>query len=209
MDNIKSFYAVSAYTGRRVGLWGLMEPGMRTALKSRQKAILPSPVLFMVFHFSGFHFLYRPLHLRQAVLDFLAQCQLLSGRPDFPVDLGQLLIQLGLFRCDPLQGNAALLQNSAGLHVSRKLRFPSDVDVVQDILKAEDNERLYSAITKLEPRQQKLIQQVFFEERGYTDIARSEGLDESAIRHATTRALKKLKNFLEKPSESGHPVAYL
>lgn len=90
--------------------------------------------------------------------------------------------------------------------------FPSDVDVVQDILKAEDDERLYSAITKLEPRQQKLIQQVFFEERGYADIARSEGLDESAIRHATTRALKKLKNFknfLEKPSESGHPVAYL
>lgn len=87
--------------------------------------------------------------------------------------------------------------------------FPSDVDVVQDILKAEDDERLYSAITKLEPHQQKLIQQVFFEECGYTDIARSEGLDESAIRHATTRALKKLKIFLEKPSESGHPVAYL
>ena len=74
--------------------------------------------------------------------------------------------------------------------------FPSDVDVLRDILKAEDDERLYSAIVKLEPRQQKLIRQVFFEKRGYTDIARSEGLDESAVRHATTRTLKKLKKFL-------------
>ena len=74
--------------------------------------------------------------------------------------------------------------------------FPSDVDVLRDILKAEDAERLHSAIAKLEPRQQRLIRQVFFEGRGYTDIARSEVLDESAVRHATTRALKKLKKFL-------------
>jgi RNA polymerase sigma factor (sigma-70 family) len=74
--------------------------------------------------------------------------------------------------------------------------FPSDVDVLRDILKAEDDERLHNAIAKLEPRQQKLIWQMFFEERGYTDIARAEGLDESAVRHATTRALKKLKKFL-------------
>lgn len=74
--------------------------------------------------------------------------------------------------------------------------FPSDVDVLRDILKAEDAERLHRAIAKLEPRQQKLIRQVFFEGRGYTDIARSEGLDESAVRHATTRALKKLKKLL-------------
>ena len=74
--------------------------------------------------------------------------------------------------------------------------FPSDVDVLRDILKAEDDERLCRAITKLEPRQKKLIRQVFFERRGYTDIARTEGRDESAIRHATTRALKKLKKLL-------------
>ena len=74
--------------------------------------------------------------------------------------------------------------------------FPSDVDVLRDILKAEDAERLHRAIAKLEPRQQKLIRQVFFEGCGYTDIARTEGLDESTVRHATTRALKKLKKFL-------------
>ena len=74
--------------------------------------------------------------------------------------------------------------------------FPSDVDVLRDILKAENDKRLHNAIAKLEPRQQKLIRQVFFEGRGYTDIARAEGLDESAVRHATTRALKKLKKFL-------------
>ena len=74
--------------------------------------------------------------------------------------------------------------------------FPSDVDVLRDILKAENDKRLHNAIAKLEPRQQKLIRQVFFEGRGYTDIARAEGLDESAVRHATTRALKKLKKLL-------------
>ncbi len=41
--------------------------------------------------------------------------------------------------------------------------FPSDVDVLRDILKAEDDERLHNAIAKLEPRQQKLIWQMFFE----------------------------------------------
>ena len=59
--------------------------------------------------------------------------------------------------------------------------FPSDVDVLRDILRAEDAERLYSAIAKLEPRQQKLIRQVFFEGCGYTDIARTEGLDEKVF----------------------------
>ena len=61
----------------------------------------------------------------------------------------------------------------------------------------KDDERLYSAITKLEPHQQKLIRQMFFEGRSYTDIARSEGLDESAVRHATTRTLKVEKIFVK------------
>lgn len=74
--------------------------------------------------------------------------------------------------------------------------LPSDVDVLRDILEAEDKERLYSAIAKLEQRQQKLIRQVFFEGHSYTDIARAEGIDESAVRHATTRAMKKMKKFL-------------
>lgn len=51
--------------------------------------------------------------------------------------------------------------------------FPSDEDVLRDIPKSVDDERPYSAITKLEMRQQKLIRQVFFEGRGYTDIARA------------------------------------
>lgn len=74
--------------------------------------------------------------------------------------------------------------------------LPSNEDVVRDIIQAENDERLHTAIAKLNPRQQKLIRQVFFEGRGYTDIARAEGLDESTVRHATTRALKKLKKFL-------------
>lgn len=85
----------------------------------------------------------------------------------------------------------------------------SSVDVSCEVEAAENRERLYAAIAKLEPRQQKLVCQVYFEGRGYTEIAREEGCDESAIRHAVTRALKKLKKFCDAPSESCLPLAYL
>ena len=74
--------------------------------------------------------------------------------------------------------------------------FPSDVDVLRDILKAEDAERLHSAIAKLEPRQQKLIRQVYFEGRTFTSIAQEEGVDRTAVSKATQRAIRKLKKFL-------------
>ncbi len=74
--------------------------------------------------------------------------------------------------------------------------LPSDVDVLGEIVAAYDRKQLYSAIAQLEPRQQKLIRQVYFEGRGYTELAREEGCDESAIRHAVARAVKKIKKFL-------------
>ena len=74
--------------------------------------------------------------------------------------------------------------------------FPSDVDVLRDILKAEDAERLHSAIAKLEPRQQRLIRQVYFEGRTFTSIAQEKGVDRTAVSKATKRAIRKLKKFL-------------
>lgn len=74
--------------------------------------------------------------------------------------------------------------------------LPSDDDVLGEILEAEDRGRLHAAISKLDTRQQKLVRQVYFEGRGYTEIAREEGCDESAIRHAVSRAVKKLKKIL-------------
>ena len=74
--------------------------------------------------------------------------------------------------------------------------IPADENMEQTLIDAEEKERLTEAITRLEPRQQRLIQQVFFEGRKYTDIAREEGIDRSAASHAMQRAINKLKNFL-------------
>ena len=74
--------------------------------------------------------------------------------------------------------------------------FPADDDVEAEVATKDEYRRLYAAIAQLSPRQQYLIQQVFIEGRKYTDIAREEGVDRTAISHATDRALKKLKKFL-------------
>ncbi len=74
--------------------------------------------------------------------------------------------------------------------------LPSDSDVLAEVLDNEKHQQVETAISKLNPRQQMLIRQVFFEGRGYTSIACNEGLDESAVRHAVERALKKLKKIL-------------
>ena len=74
--------------------------------------------------------------------------------------------------------------------------FPSDDDVETEVATKDEYRRLYAAIAQLSPRQQYLIQQVFIEGRKYTDIAREEGVDCTAISHATDRAIKKLKKII-------------
>ena len=74
--------------------------------------------------------------------------------------------------------------------------FPSDDNVEAEVAVKDENRRLHAAIAKLSPRQQYLIRQVYFEGRKYTDIGREEGVDRTAISHATDRALKRLKKFL-------------
>lgn len=74
--------------------------------------------------------------------------------------------------------------------------FPSDEDVVRDILAAEERRHLQESIGRLEPRQQKLIHQIYFEGRTFTSIAQEEGVDRTAVSKATKRAIHKLKKFL-------------
>ena len=56
--------------------------------------------------------------------------------------------------------------------------------------------KLPSAIASLLPRQRRLINQVFVERKTYVAIAREDGVDESAVRKAVGRALKKLEKLL-------------
>ena len=69
-------------------------------------------------------------------------------------------------------------------------------DVEDALLISEDNKKLYAAIKKLEPRQQYLIEQVYFLGRKQVDLAAEEGVSHVAITYALQRAVKKIKKFL-------------
>lgn len=69
-------------------------------------------------------------------------------------------------------------------------------DVEEAFFITEDNRKLYAAIKKLEPRQQYLIEQVYFLRRKQVDLAEEEGVSKAAITYAVQRAVKKLKKFL-------------
>ena len=77
------------------------------------------------------------------------------------------------------------------------------VDEKQDlfamIAKTDECERIHKAIAKLEPQQQWIVEQIFFEGRTQTDVAEELGIGRSAMSQRMTVikvALKKiLKNF--------------
>mgnify|MGYP002409891470 CR=1 FL=1 len=75
------------------------------------------------------------------------------------------------------------------------IRFFSDgTDILADLI---ESETINHAMSYLNERQQYLIQKCCIEGWSYTDIAAIEGKDESAIRHAVDRAIKKLRKLLE------------
>lgn len=75
------------------------------------------------------------------------------------------------------------------------VRFFSDgTDLLADLI---ESEVISHAMSNLNDRQQYLFQKCCIEGWLYTDLARLEGKDEAAIRHAVDRAKKKLKKNLE------------
>lgn len=74
------------------------------------------------------------------------------------------------------------------------VRFFSDgTDLLADLMSSEVVNHAMSQMTE---RQQYLIQKCCIEGWSYTDLAKLEGKDESAIRHAVNRAKNKLKKIL-------------
>lgn len=74
------------------------------------------------------------------------------------------------------------------------VRFFSDgTDLLADLMSSE---AVSHAMSQLSERQQYLIKKCCIEGWSYTDLAKLEGKDESAIRHAVNRAKDKLKKFL-------------
>lgn len=75
--------------------------------------------------------------------------------------------------------------------------LPSKDNVEIDFIRKEDGAKLRDAISRLNPRQQKLIKAIYFEGQKVTDLALEEGVHWTAITHAVERALKKLEKFLK------------
>ncbi|MDA8227020.1 MAG: sigma factor-like helix-turn-helix DNA-binding protein [Desulfitobacterium hafniense] len=74
------------------------------------------------------------------------------------------------------------------------VRFFSDgTDLLANLMSSEE---VNHAMSQLTERQRYLIKKCCIEGWSYTDLAKLEGKDESAIRHAVNRAKDKLKKFL-------------
>ena len=72
--------------------------------------------------------------------------------------------------------------------------FASAEDTEREVEHREDMARLYSAMEALSPSQRELVEEVYFEERKITDIAREEGVSHVAVHDRLERIYKKIKN---------------
>lgn len=72
----------------------------------------------------------------------------------------------------------------------------SNVNLEERVLSELENEGLREAILKLSPNHRRLILEHFYSCRSFADIAKEDGVDESAIRHAVARAKNNLKKIL-------------
>ena len=70
-------------------------------------------------------------------------------------------------------------------------------DVEADVICTADHNRLYQAIQALQPQQQELVRQIYFENRRIMDIARERGVTEGAVRDRLRKIHIRLKKLLE------------
>lgn len=70
------------------------------------------------------------------------------------------------------------------------------IDLLEDTIKAEETERIRKAIKGLEPQQQWLVEQIYFEGRTQSDVAKELGVDHTAIRNRLRKIMVKTKKVL-------------
>lgn len=71
------------------------------------------------------------------------------------------------------------------------------IDIATLVEQQELKEALKEAMEQLLPQQRELIQQVFFNGKSIAKLARSEGVDERAIRNRLNKIYTKLKKLLQ------------
>lgn len=86
------------------------------------------------------------------------------------------------------------------------MHFAADVDIERYLL---NKQAVATAFAGLSERQRFLIEAVILDGYSFAEIARAENKDESAIRHAYNRAIRRARKILEADRpESSFGVAY-
>lgn len=86
------------------------------------------------------------------------------------------------------------------------MHFAADIDIERDLI---NKQAVATAFAGLSERQRFLIEAVVLDGYSFAEIARAEHKDESAIRHAYNRAIKRARKILEADRpESSFGVAY-
>lgn len=70
-------------------------------------------------------------------------------------------------------------------------------DVLESIMVEAEHQEIKDAIKQLQPQQQWLIEQVFFEQRKKTDIAKELGISAPAISDRLEKIMRRLKKILQ------------
>ena len=111
--------------------------------------------------------------------------------------LGEIIIQL---EKDEYNGNRRETRRHESYsddNDKRDTLVDPEADVEADVIRSAENNRLYQAIQALQPQQQELVQQIYFENRKITDIAQAQGVTEGAVRGRLRKIHIRLKKLLE------------
>ena len=74
--------------------------------------------------------------------------------------------------------------------------LPSDTNVEAEVAELMENERLFAALSTLEPEQQSLIRRVYLSGEKIVDIAAKEGVSTTAIQNRLKKIYARLKKIL-------------
>lgn len=74
--------------------------------------------------------------------------------------------------------------------------FTDHTDVLSDLELEEKINEIHTAIAKLNPERQDLLQAIFFDDVMVSEYANKKGVDHSAISHRLKTVYKKLKKYL-------------
>lgn len=111
--------------------------------------------------------------------------------------LGEIIIRLERDEYNANRRETRRHESYSDDNDKRDTLIDPSADVETDVIRAAENSRLYQAVQALQPRQQELVRQIYFENRKIADVARKEGVTEGAARDRLRKIHKRLKKFLE------------